>query len=523
MNQTNLSRLILPVLFVPLAVFAMLQVLTQGGNQLGNTFFMLTLLGAAMGLFTAKAGLLLFFVLQFYLDLFKRLMILGDSLSSQDVMISLSIGPAIIVTACITSASRCFFGKVPFLNQRDLTFLGGCVAVSLLGLFLGQGGISSGSVTELGQSLLGTSMLGMTAFATYVIIQDRKDQYKVLVFTVIGAIPMALYTFYQSFHGISHWEEEYIRTGISKVLYNFYLLDGIDEMRPFSTLNTHTSLGAVSATMFLVATLLMMNAKRLLGSLGNFRLFYVVAACIFLGSCYLSKNRTTYAMPLLGFFLVFAFSSGKRTLLFYGSAIAVFVWVVINSEWLNNSILAWSADLEGTAFGKAFGSLGTYQARLASFIQLTSPESWTPFGLDNRERPEAHDQITETLLKIGYVPLFAMLLVGGSFVFWWHRRCLKTHHLADRSFLISLTAIIVSMGVCGLAYGNMLFVAPVNSLLGAMIGLGMATIRRDQVESKVRAIAGPVDPAIPKVTTAEKSKRQRAYPKAASQGAPFSP
>jgi sulfur relay (sulfurtransferase) DsrF/TusC family protein len=162
--------------------------------------------------------------------------------------------------------------------------------------------------------------------------------------------------------------------------------------------------------------------------------------------------------------------------------------------------MVWSSQIEGTNFGNAVGSLGTYQARLSGFMALADLNNWTPFGMDEGRVPLSHDQISETLLKMGYVSLFIMFLIGSVSAFWWHRKCLRVRNLEDRVFLVSLSAIIVSLSICGLAYGNMLFVSPVNSLLGVMIGLGMVTLRRDQaakmlevparVSFMARAIAG---------------------------------
>lgn len=496
MNPINFRRLLLPLLLVPLALIAIINLLTTGGNQLGNTFFLLILSGAAMGLLAPRAGLLVFVVLQFYVDFLKRLLILGDALSNQDVMISIGMGPAIVVMACVNSMLQCLTGKVPFFNLRDIVYFTGCVGVSLAGVFLGDKSMGAGNMASIAQALLGSSMLGMTAYAAYIIIRDRTDQYNVLRLVVLGAVPMAVYTFYQYFIGISGWEEKYIRTGLSRILYGFYVLDGIDGMRPFSTLNTHTSLGAVSAVMFLIAALVMTKAKNFFGASKNYRWFYLALALLFLGSCFLSRNRTTYAVPFFGLILVCLFNGGWRTMFFYIFSFAFFVWIVINSEWLNNSILDWSNQFEQTAFGRAFGTLGTYQARLGGFMQLAEPDNWKPFGLNENSTATAHDMITETLLNVGYVPLFAVFLIGSLLVGWWHRRCLGMDRPDDRKFMITLTAIMVSLGVSCLAYGNLLFVAPVNSLLGVMIGLGMATIRRDQAEKRAAFRTIPLPQAI---------------------------
>lgn len=195
-------------------------------------------------------------------------------------------------------------------------------------------------------------------------------------------------------------------------------------------------------------------------------------------------------------------------MIFYVSCVTFFIWIVVNSEWLNNSILEWSSDLEETAFGKSFGSLGSYQARLAGFMELAEPKNWTPFGQEEGVRAFSHDQITETLVKVGYVPLFMILSTAASIAFWWHRKCLQIKNPDDRLFLISLTAITVSLGICSLAYGNLLFVAPINSLLGMLIGMGMVTIRRDQMEKKLRTsdlAAQEIDPN--KINTSQPQDR----------------
>lgn len=490
MIQKNVANLLLPALLVPLSLVVMINLLSGGGNQLGNTFNLLMLLGAGIGLLAPRAGLLIFIVLQFYMDFMKRMLVLGDALSMQDVMSSLGLGPIIVVAVCVVCTWQCLTGKVPFLNLRDIVFFLGCVGVSLMGLAIGREVSDSSDIADIGQALLGSAMLGMTAYAAYVLFRQREDSYTALKWMVVGAIPMALYTFYQYIFGISEWEEAYIRTGLSQVLYTFYMLDGIHEMRPFSTLNTHTSLGTVSGILFLVSFLIMTRSRTLFQTGRNNWPTYSAIALLFLGSCFISRNRTTYLIPFAGLFLPWIFSGGWRTLLFYLSACSLFVWIVAKSQWLNDQILYWSVQFEATAIGEKFGTLGTYQARLNSLMSLSDSRNWTPFGLPKEEYPYMHDQVTELLVKLGYVPLLGLLLLIAVTIFWWHARCLKIKDLKERRFLITLTTIIVSLGVCGVAYGNLLFVAPVNSVLGVMLGLGMAGIRRDQESTEAKRLGG---------------------------------
>lgn len=496
MNQRNFVNLILPAILVPVSVIVIINLLSGNGNQLGNTFVLLMVIGGFFALLAPKISMLLFVVAEFYTDFLKRLLILGDALSMQDVMTSLGLGPIIVIVVCFVCTYRCLTGKVPFMNRRDIVFFIGCIGVSLAGLGGGDAAGATLDFTATGQALLGSSMLGMSAFATYVLFRERREAQLVLKCMVLGAVPMALYAFYQSTYGISQWEEEYILTGISKVLYGFYMLDGVHHMRPFSTLNTHTSLGAISGTLFLIAAMIMTRTKALFQAPRGISPLYILLAFLFLGSCWISKNRTTYLLPVAGFVLAFMFAGGWRTLLFYILSISLFVWIVINSEWLDSQILGWSNQFESTAFGAKFGTLGTYQDRLRSFALLNQPAYWSPFGLSENERPGTHDQITSLLTRLGYVPLMIALAGLAAALWWWHRKCLRISEPSDRRFLNLLTAVIVTLGICGMAYGNMIFVAPVNSVLGILIGLGMSVIARDQAAKKVatanhRALAYP--------------------------------
>lgn len=492
MTQKNFGAILLPILLVPTAVFITVNLLAGGGNQLGNTFILLMFLGGIIGFFAPKAGLLLFLITQFYVDFLKRLLVLGDALSMQDVMASLGLGPIIVVTACISCVSMCIGGKVKFSAPSDWLFLLGCIGISVFGAALA----SSRSITEMGQSMLGTAMLGMTAFACFILFRTKTDAYKALKYMIVGAIPMALYAVYQTIFGISQWEETYIRTGLSQVLYNFYVLEGALGMRPFSTLNTHSALGAMGGTLFVLSAFVMTRANRLFQVPRSTFLVYFLVSLLMLATCIVSRNRTTYFIPLISIFLFWAFSGGWRTLLFYAISFGGFVTMVVHSEYLNSRILDWAISFESTAFGQKFGSIGSYQDRLKGFIELSDSSNWTPFGVPQQARMFAHDQITDILLKLGYVPLLILLLVGIAGATWWHRSCLKVKDPGDRKFLILLSATMAALGICGLGYGNLIFVAPVNSVLGAMLGVGMSAIWRNRAAQTVLADNASETPAL---------------------------
>lgn len=476
MNEKSIGTLILPLLLVPLAVVIIIQILSRGGNQLGSTFLALSALGGLIGFFLPRAGMLLFLVLQFYTDFLKRLLILGDSLSQGDVMTTLGLGPVIVIMACTSCVIRCATGKVAFLNMRDVLFFLGCVCISVLGVAIGGLFSSAKDITTLGQSVLGTAMLGMTAYATYVLFRTKNDLRVMFKWMLIGAIPMGIYAIHQSIFGISRWEEEYVKTGLSPTIYNFYHVFGIAEVRPFSTLNLHTSLGAIGGTLFLISASIMSRSQQFFGGKNSGSTIYLLLSLLYLGTCIVSKNRTTYLLPIVGLILPWVFTSGLRILAFYLSATSAFVWIVMNSGWIHDNILDWNSTLGDSSLGKAFGTLGTFQDRLKSFMALSDSRNWSPFGLEENNRPFVHDQITELLIKLGYIPLTIIALTLSFCLVWWHRKCLTAATMNDKKFLNVLTGITISLGICGLAYGNLIFVAPVNSVLGTMIGAGMSMI-----------------------------------------------
>lgn len=481
MHQHKISAILIPLLLIPASLILAVHLFGSGGNQLGNTFMLLIVVGAAIGFFAPKAALFVFVVAQFYTDFLKRLLILGDALSQNDIIISLGMGPILIIMACVTCTVKGATGQIPFSVRHDLFFCLGCVGISLLGAVVGGSGkgfVGSRSFVEIGQGLLGSSMLGMTTFACFFLFRAREDAAALIKWLVLGGIPMAIYTIYQAAFGFAAWEKDYIQTGLSSVLYTFYIVSGdYDLMRPFSTLNTHISVGAVSGTLFLVSLLIMARKRTMFGQSYRGGGLYLLISLLYLASCIACKNRTTYFLPIFGLLALWFFSGGIRTVVFYAGLVGGFVWVVINSLWINDQILYWSSKFEATAIGQKFGTLGTYQDRLKGMISLSEGKYWTPFGLPPEERPFFHDQITEVLLTLGYVPLAAGTILLFSCLAWWHRRCLSAPTPEERRFLINLSAITLSIGACGVAYGNMIFVAPVNSLLGCLIGIGMATIR----------------------------------------------
>lgn len=469
-NIFTLCGILIMMLLITLDIFA------GDWNQLGRMMRWMAIFGGVYGLIFPKRGVLVFLVALFYLDFLKRLLVLWSGTSIQDVMVSIGAGPVVIVSVCISCTILIIARRIDFGNLSDWLFYLGCVLVSISGFF-GEGE----GFTERGQSMMGSSLVGMTALACYCLYREREHSLTLVKVLVLGALPMALYTAWQYFNGIALWEEEYVQTGLSPTLYNFYLIDGgVEYMRPFSTLNLHPSVGAASGVLCLLSW--MLCATKI-----NFskKFIYAVFFIIFFCSMLFAQNRTTYLIPIFYLIFYWSFKSSNRTVLLYAIGVFLFGLVLYYSQFIYENINVWSADLTSTFLGDKFGSLGTYQARLTGFINLLEIENWKPFGFEDGFEPLSHDPLSTILFRFGYLPLLSMLIVGGSVLIMWHRNLYRVRSEVDRGYYTKLTAVIAALVLSGLLYGNLLFVSPVNALLGALIGVVFGGLRQERL-GKIR-------------------------------------
>lgn len=474
MNQSVGKAIPIFILIALGAMFLAADIFGGGGNQLGRVLWWSMLLGAVAGFAAPRAAVPVFLIALFYLDFLKRLLVLGDGLSMEDVMISLGSGPVIIVAVCLYCTLAIFAGLIPFRRANDWMIFGGCVLVSLSGWF------TSGDIGILGrgQSMMGTALIGMTCLACYCLYRVNGSDFKVLRAVAIGAVPMALYTCWQAAFGLASWEEQYVRSGLSPTLLNHYVVSvesGVP-MRPFSTLNLHPSVGAVSGVLCLVSWGFLRRSVLLRGKVIA-GMMWICIGGLYFTSMLLAQNRTTYAIPILYLILLWSLKTPIRAAVMYCAGLLVTAFVISNSKYIYDNINIWSANFQSTWIGERFGTLGTYQDRLIGFMALNEAKNWSPFGLPTSSIPFSHDPVSALLFRFGYVPIGFVLMCCLVVAVWWHRRCWLIADLHDRRQLIRLTAIVGSLVICGLLYGNLLPVAPVNAVLGCLLGLGLARAR----------------------------------------------
>lgn len=480
-----MNRIIYFIFFIVIFAVIIVDVLGSGNNQLGRLINWFMIVGALVAVLQPKKAIIFFVISLFYLDFFKRLLIVGDGLSMQDVIVSLGAGPVIIIFVCLYCTVSILLRKIAFRRIRDWCVYIGCLLISVLGFFL-----EGEELLERGKSMMGTAVLGMTCLATYCLYRKPDDVFKALKYIAIGSAPMACYTVWQFFFGIATWEENYILSGLSPTLYNTYIVaGGAEYMRPFSTLNLHPSVGAVSGTLMVIAFAFL--AKESLKNRAYASMLpYFGLGILLLASLLFSQNRTTYFLPIFYFLFSWFFQNGKKAfVLYFVSSIAAFI-LVLNSEYIYDNILGWSDEFTSTEVGDKFGTLGTYQARLVGFIHMSEIENWKPFGFEFGYEPFSHDPISQALFKFGYVPLMFVGVLSLCVLRWWHKWLYKVDDDSLRKFLIQFTALIAALSVCGLLYGNLIFVSPVNAVLGMLIGAALGIRRNhdysENIEDKQR-------------------------------------
>ncbi len=482
MNSNLVGRIVFLVLALGLALWVGATVLTGGGNVIGQLgkFGMLGL--GAFAILNPKGGFYVLIGLTAYLDAFKRLLVLGDYVSGLDLYYTLGMAPAVMLGICIGVTAGLFRGS--FSSRASYWWLYG---ISILGFtILGGAALLSSGGGESQEGIAGVVNAGAyipMLFVVPILFPSPEAQLKLLRITVLTYIPVALYTCWQAAFGLSDLEYAYLLTGLSiesRILWEQEVL------RPFSTMNAAQT---VSIVMSVFAVMAWGISGKLGGLKHSHRVTGFLIVALFVIAAWFTVSRTGWLCGVVAAGAAVMFRTRLTTVLAYSSGVAVAVTLILASDYLLESRAM--ANLEssmtdetvGDARSERTATMGTLNARFESFSFLkNNKEIWTPFGIaaagrqDPREYFRIHDAITDYLVRIGYVPLFSLLIVGGAGLTYMHHRILSIAPVPARR--IAIVAMACAMGIASgaLASPAQLRVYPVNVFFYAFMGVAAAMI-----------------------------------------------
>jgi hypothetical protein len=408
----------------------------------------------------------------FYLDEFKRLLILLGRTSLDDVTSILAVAPMAtlgILIGCIIR--RIFFRRSDELVER-LAVLGALAA------FIAFGGMEIFTAGNLLVSLkyaANTTVYFLLPWAVLQLYRTREEIERFLKFCLVIGIPVALYGIWQYVMGLSQFEIAYLRSGLSMV--------GADMLadirpRPFSTLSSVHAYSCVM--MFMLALSLQFfsswKANRRSWKGPVVTIIYAVAIALSM-----ARSTTLASVLMIVFARLFRSKTGV-TVAYSASAAFVggmifFAQPILDSLDKLQSYLPMDSDWQVQAF-----RLGTWSDRLKGYNNiLANPASWplvaNPLKYDHTaqiytDSDYHHDLFSAMILRIGILPLL-MGACFALFIFWrTHRAILMlpagkagTRILAARLMAIIFVFFLSQTGGSGMT------VFPINFWLGILVGL----------------------------------------------------
>lgn len=490
------------VLFFMGALYVMLSVLLDMGNAIGSLAQFLCIGSFIVGVFQPRMTLYLMVIYAAYSDLLKRLMILDGHVTMNDVIWARGLAPLTLAGICIGAISRSIHDGSALEKRKLKTLL-----LCLLGF-----GVSAISATRAGGLNTAANQLADGAaymFLLFVVpcVLPKPDEInRFIKYTLIVFVPVSLYGIKQQFFGLSDFEIDYLRSGLT--ILSKHLEDV--RPRPFSTLVDSSPFGTACA---ICACLAMMvrryhrdHGGRQWGSL-SFAL-----ALIFIAGCVASMARIANINWLLPVLLIPVLRSGKGTAALYGGMLGLFALACIFaqeiSQWVTKLTLAALDVFGGTALGEQFARFWTICARLDGMHDIAhNPLMWTPFGHGSQAVEEmqrsgevsSHDLISNMLLNNGWLPTLFLAIIAGFALKSFHASMLRLKGTKNFATAIWLASIGFGLLAHNIYAGAITSTFPVNFFfwfIGGALNAFIAEHELHQVSNAEQAACTHVLPQI---------------------------
>ena len=442
--------------------------IVAGYNTLTTAMVCAAAAMSLVALINPKAGLYLLIIVTGYLDLTKRLGVLTDSLSEFDISVTLAVAPALMLAICIGVLIRHVLERKK-MEKWQLTLL--LIVISLMAAVAVQSFHEGGGILNSAQNFLYTGGYLPLIIITSIIFPKPEEGTKVLRFALWVYLPVALYGIWQQFFGFSDFEHRFLESGFTMTV------GDLDEARPrpFSTLNSPHTLSVCTAIFAGVS--LLIPLKREKRCLWQFPMGVLYAV-----SCVATLGRSGIFIIPIFLIAYLCFRKGWSTWAFYGAILGALVLLMINAEPVLKSLgsledmLPITDDVSEEAF-----HLGTFSERLMSFTNaLNNPQFHTLFGNPEAAKPDAlhsyeetvaHDQITQTLVRYGFVGLAFSALMASIGLWFGHRIVLRLTEPIKRNIAIAILSIVASVIYSGMLFGSHLALFPVDVFLALLIGI----------------------------------------------------
>lgn len=468
LSKESLIRLIFPAAGCVAAMIAGWFIVTYD-NPLTAALIVAAVTVYLVAIINPKAGLYLLIIGTGYIDLIKRLGILTGTLTFGDVVVSMAVAPILCACICLGVVLQHVFQRRRLERWQYVVLV---LVTLLMGSVLLQDVSGGAGLLEGLQDFANSGAYFPLILIAGILFPKPEDVKQFLKFCLIVFIPVALYANWQQIFGLNAFEVNYMQTGYTMTV---GLLDDV-RPRPFSTLNSPHALTVMAAILALLAFFIHFKGSKRAA-------WQFPVGILFVAACAASVSRAGWVLLALGAVGWICFRRGSTTMGFYGFVTALLVLLIVNADPLLDSLEAIQQKLpSGGAFAEQTFRIETFSDRLYSFRNMaTNPVFHTWFGNPELHGPNGetvshdelvHDQLTQILVRFGFVGLtgFLLLLVGALWLT--HRRVLAQRNLTTRKTAIALLSVLASIIYSGMLFGSHLGVFPINvffSILGGFL------------------------------------------------------
>jgi len=460
-NSQKLLRLIVSIIGVVAAMIVAEILFNANINLIAASCLLVSVFAFFVCIVSPKSGVYTLIAVSGYLDFVKRCLIMFGDFNFTDISYVLAIAPLMVLGLFLSLFAGYAFHRVRF-SWLDVA----AIIVAFLSVGLGfliavkDGGANLEAVKETVNGVCYAFMLPVITNT----FSKPGELTKLFRFATIVYIPVAVYGIWQQIFGINDFEMAYLQSGYTVT---DALLNDV-RVRPFSTLNSPTSLAGMTAMMAILA-LVPLWAKEGREQTAMLKVRCLSLFVLFVAACICSLSRAGNVVWIIGLAALYFFETRLRTKFFYMSTIGAFLLLVLFSPLIYDHLgeidLARFADSD---FTSQVLRMSTYSERLKGYINLThSTFMWSPFGLSstdlNNELVYNHDMFSNLLIHIGFIPLGILIFVLYKALSFAHGRLLRMPHGDRRSLLMIMIALMYGcIAVPALAGAGFLLAFPDN-------------------------------------------------------------
>lgn len=477
------------VIFV---LFAVTSILLGEINAIAHLFFYMMFGGGILALLSPRQGFILLLVSCAYVDLLKRLMVVSGRMSMGDLYYVLGFSPVLLGIIILSLIARAAVGSIEVKAIHIRLFgAAACLIVATTALSYLGGDRSMG---KLMQSVANGGFYAALIFVVPLLFQTTGEVLRLLKMTMWIYVPVATYGVLQKAFGFQDFEIQYLMSGLSIEVKQLFT----DRVRAFSTLNSPTSLGAISAV-FTVLPLFLANTKNRAGERFFSLRMAVLVSMLFFAATMASTSRTAFVVVVLMTIGTQCFQTKRGTLAYYGAGGAAFLALLISAGFLLIHIEAATAFLTshiGGVLSHETIDLNTFSDRLRGFSSvLINPDAYTLFGygsergVDPKDPLYNHDLLSNILVRYGALPLLVMVVFVVGCLVRIHQNVLQIRDAGRRRMGAGMLAMVLSLIAISITSGNVLGIFPVNTLF--WLGVSATIIAVVGVKSEPEREAAP--------------------------------